>query len=722
MRAHGKFVVVLALLTTAFYWKLATPLGEFVWFDHPDMCWLEIPRLTFQARELDRGRFPLWDQHVWMGQPLIGQAQPGPIYPLNLLMMLAPLDSGHYIRFRTLNVYFIVLHFIAALGAYLLCRGLHRSPAASLVGAAAFSFAGFTGSVAWLDVLNGAIWIPFVAYFFLRAVRDNSPRHAGLSGVFLGLAWLSGHHEIPLMTTLALLAAWAFSRRFLLGAASLSVGGLIAAAQVLPMVEFGRLAQRWGPANGPVGWNDPVAYLSSTIYSLTPRNLAGIILPNHGTNADSSAFLGIVTVALTALAIATLWRLRPIRWLAALAAAAAVYSLGAFTPVHGWLYMTVPMLDKARIPSRAIVLLDFALVILAAYGADQFLRGHGRQAARRIAAVAAAIGALIFIAVVIFRVGYTDEVLLAGLLAFAFFALERARIKLSKTVAASALLLLMIAEWHLAFTKPWQSRYTEKAQSFAKSLKAHGDIVDFLRAQPGAVRVRVNDTQIPVNFGDLHGIDMQEGYFAGVTTNLLHWGRHTANGQRLLAITHYVGRERDRPNQELAFQGREDNMKVFRVTDPLSRARAVHLVESVPDPGRLAMRIEEPSFDPATTALLVNEPVPQLESCAGDEVGIGSYAPNRVRIQANMRCRGLVILADTYFPGWQASVDGRPAKIHAVYAGLRGVVVEAGRHEIEYRYRPMSVFAGAALMLVGLLLASVLPRRVRSMETPSGHC
>ena len=51
--------------------------------------------------------------------------------------------------------------------------------------------------------------------------------------------------------------------------------------------------------------------------------------------------------------------------------------------------------------------------------------------------------------------------------------------------------------------------------------------------------------------------------------------------------------------------------------------------------------------------------------------------------------------ADTYFPGWVATVDGQPAPVYEAYGFLRGVVVEAGAHRIEMRYRPKSVYWGA---------------------------
>ena len=70
-----------------------------------------------------------------------------------------------------------------------------------------------------------------------------------------------------------------------------------------------------------------------------------------------------------------------------------------------------------------------------------------------------------------------------------------------------------------------------------------------------------------------------------------------------------------------------------------------------------------------------------------------------------MACRGMVLLADTWFAGWQATVDGESAKLYHANAVIRGVVAEAGTHTIEMRYRPRSVMLGAVLSLLALGLA-----------------
>ena len=109
----------------------------------------------------------------------------------------------------SLNWYIALIRFIAALACYALCRDLGRSRAASILGASAFAFAGFVGTTAWPQMLNGAVWAPLVFLFSLRAMRGEKPLvNALISGAFLGIAWLSGHHQIPIYTTLAISGVW----------------------------------------------------------------------------------------------------------------------------------------------------------------------------------------------------------------------------------------------------------------------------------------------------------------------------------------------------------------------------------------------------------------------------------------------------------------------------------------------------------------------------------
>jgi len=122
--------------------------------------------------------------------------------------------------------------------------------------------------------------------------------------------------------------------------------------------------------------------------------------------------------------------------------------------------------------------------------------------------------------------------------------------------------------------------------------------------------------------------------------------------------------------------------------------------------------LADPAFDARHRVFLIGESAPKMDACDGDEVWVPNHQPNYVAIQAAMSCRGMVILSDSWFPGWRATVDGHPARIEKAYGAFRGVVVEAGEHTVEMEYRPWSVYVGAAMTAAGALIALWAARRI----------
>ena len=364
-------------LSICFYWKLALT-DQYVWFDHPDMAYLELPRLQFQASEIHRGQFPLWDPRIWMGQPLIGQTQPGLLYPFNVAFSMLPLNNG-YITLANLNFYWVFIHFQAGLFCYWLARDQGRSRMASLIGGCLFSFAGFVGIAAWLDVINGAVWTPLIVLLLLRSIRaGGSIPYAVLSGFVLGIAWLSGHHELPLLASYLCALTWLYQifRNGLrepdwqMARAAVVFFVLVfltGAVQTIPTYEFARISHRWIGLEATIGWKDTIPYVSQTMYSMPVRGLLGLAL--FGVNGgDSSMFIGVLGFGLALLGMLAGWKSNAtVRWLAVVAGVGLLYCLGASTPLQGMFYSFAPMMGKARVPLRAIHLVHFALAVLAAY-------------------------------------------------------------------------------------------------------------------------------------------------------------------------------------------------------------------------------------------------------------------------------------------------------------------------------------------------------------------
>jgi hypothetical protein len=90
---------------------------------------------------------------------------------------------------------------------------------------------------------------------------------------------------------------------------------------------------------------------------------------------------------------------------------------------------------------------------------------------------------------------------------------------------------------------------------------------------------------------------------------------------------------------------------------------------------------------------------------------------NSIVMAVELEADGWLVLADTYYPGWKCSVDGRSVVIEAAHDVFRAVRVSQGRHVVEFDYRPKSIrfgligSASGVLMWLALVIVGVVKRR-----------
>jgi hypothetical protein len=241
-------------------------------------------------------------------------------------------------------------------------------------------------------------------------------------------------------------------------------------------------------------------------------------------------------------------------------------------------------------------------------------------------------------------------------------------------------------------------------------LTEFGDIANFLRSQPGPVRVHA-EAMGAFNFGDWEGIDTLSGFGAGVTSNFLSLNWPSVRTQNLLGVSYTLTKQpSQRADQQLALRS-ASGVYVLKNVDALPRTWIVHQIMQASSPEDVQARLENTAFDARTTGLLL-EPAPLVQSCTGDELAqISQRTANSVVIKARLNCRGMLILSDVWYPGWVAKVDAAPAAIYQPFAALRGVVVDQGEHRVEFHYRPMSALVGALMSILGILGACAVAFR-----------
>jgi hypothetical protein len=660
---------VLMALAVCVDWKL-TLSDRYTWLENPDNSLLIRPWLDLQARELQMGRLPLWDPYLVGGQPLHAQLEPALFNPFNWPLFLWPLDNGH-ISITALNWYWAWIHFVAAAFCYWLCRDLKCGVGASLVGASIYGFLGYVGWAGDPVFSMSCIWVPMAFLFLARVVRGERPLANGaLCGVALGAGFLTGHHNIPVYLVVMVGGVWAWllarrprdRRRWTAAFACLVVWLMVSAVQSLPTIEYGRQALRWVGTPEPLGWKDPVPYSVHAEYSLQARSLPGILVPGRAIHANP--FVGIVGLSL---ALAAVWWRRKetdTRLFAVLATVALMIALGKDTPFHWLIYKTIPIVEKARYPAMAIAIFHCAVAALAAIGISLPKKTLWKML---LPLAAAGLGGLGLFAWFV-RAGRIAPDHPAWVVALVAIALA---ITVVRPTALAVLALVLV---EVAIDPRPIIRERNVPDSYTALIASHADIAGFLKQQPGWFRVEVDDAVIPYNFGDFYGIEQWGGYVPGMPKRIHEiLGRQEA--PRWYGVQYRIGKAPAKPEQAEVFEGRS-GLKVFRdprIVDPIEAFR------------------EKPCANP-------------------DRFQVVSRVPGAATFEVELGCPALVMFGDAYYRGWRAWVDGRRVPIQEVEGGRRAVRTEQGVHQIEFRYRPASVYLGMGLTALGLVIAFTLWR------------
>jgi len=116
--------------------------------------------------------------------------------------------------------------------------------------------------------------------------------------------------------------------------------------------------------------------------------------------------------------------------------------------------------------------------------------------------------------------------------------------------------------------------------------------------------------------------------------------------------------------------------------------------------------------------------LPGISLGSEENAAVVTRTNNSITIQVTAEEPRLLVLSDTYYPGWQATIDGDSTKIFKTNVALRGVVIPPGSHTIWMVFRPTTFYVGVALsmltVLVVLIWAGVALHRSRK-EKKSNH-
>lgn len=752
----GADVIALLVWTAAiagFFWDAVSLQKAFFYFDVTE---INFPYRDFFAKELRAGRFSRWCPGLYCGFPLYSESQAGYLHPLKyLLYPWLP-------TWQAFNLDTILSIWLTGIGTYGWLRR-HVGATGSLAGAAVFGLGGFVWAhLVHTSMINSLTSVPVIVWALEVAWERGRSWPIVLGALALACQVFSGHMQDTILTS-ELIALYGLyravterTRRARFAAFGMAFGlialaGAIASVQGLPSKELHSRSPR----------SDGLTWEELTYGSWHPELLPTLILrESYGTLArdtdwmdgfypyhEMNAYLGAMALALAVVGAAA-YRDRWVAFWIILAGLGGILMLGRFTCLFDFAHR-IPIIGSGRIPVRYHLWVSLAVAALAAVGVDRL----SRPGTVRLRPALLTIGILVAVSIPILIYAYAPVwsqpnrwrypyhlsrfqwlgeqirfgVLRTSLLVFGAWAVAAMALRAKSPVRRAQLIailpVLILADLlgsHFSDVPTITPEYWTKPPASALQLKADPNFVRLFgiakRAsnEPGYASepvdfLSVRDT-LDWSLPPVWDLASARGETPMLPRRLLEFTDHVlpAEGRfDLQAVTHLVT---GLPNIEGRGKGTPAGSAfVYRNPSALPRARlggrpiyvdsetdAVAALDRFKTELRDRLVIEDPSH-----------PLPVEASVSGTAT-ITRELPELVEVHTQSDGPAYLVLADTFDPGWSATVDGRETPIRPAYVAFRAVFVSKGSHTVLFRYQPAGFKLGLMITGCGLIVAFAL--------------
>jgi hypothetical protein len=724
----------------ALFW--GTPLLQFV------------PWREFALQTLRNGHLPLWNPDLGMGAPLVANYQSAIFYPPNWLLPITGVAWGQGLL--------VALHLIwAGIGMALLARRLGLGHLAQSIAGLSFSLSGYlVARAGFLSIINAAAWVPWVLLaidrLVMHAVQEDERR--GLRKAVLALSlllamqWLAGHAQTS-WYTLLLACAWATWKALHMRAwrglvrvglyvlLSGMMAFALAAVQLLPTLEY--LAHSYRATA-----LDPEFALT---YSFWPWRATGFLLPNlfgnpahgdywgYGNYWEDAVYLGVLPFIL---ALVAAWRgirggdehrsLR--RFLLGLTLIAIVFALGKNTPIYPFLFEHIPSFNLFQAPARWNLIAVFALSLLAAFGAETWEKPAGRvlywtRLGTAGSAMIAVTAILIPLILPEFESTFIPAFAVAGVLLTSACVLSLVKPERPHAAWATIVGLLVLADLVVIGTglNPSVQRTVYQGRSH---LAEELGLSDRVYMSP-EIEYEYKYERTHRFDAFLTDIDWRVVRDAGLPNSTLLDGLASANNfdpilpeRYRVWVEHLDGLPSGERQRLLAMMGvawdataidSETLTVSYEHVPDAARFRFVPCATRADSPEQALSIVMDAGFDPDHTVVIEGEDATTLPAggAGGQVVHHDLQDPNTQSFHVNSGDGTWLVVSDTWYPGWGASVDGQRVSLYRANYLFRAVWVPAGTHDVSFDYRPISFNIGAACSILAWLMMAFLRWRWR---------
>lgn len=396
------------------------------------------PYRDYAAAALRTGHIPLWNPYIFNGVPFLANPQAAVLYPFHWPLSWLPVTKQIY--------WSAAIHsWLLGYGGYLLMMRAQGKAWAGMATALVLAGSGFYGGlIGHINQMNSAAWLPWLLWTFLRLQTPATeamsiPLHrawrhrhevlhtllpaSAFTVLFVALMLLAGHTQTAYInlfgvgTWLIMYALWQLPTyrpttyhslvqtfqslvttlwpTLLVYGVGVSVGVLLAAAQLLPSLELSELGLRSGG----------LSYADVSSFSLRPWRLPWALLPSYGFidlgqifGVGYTEFVAYVGLVGLLLGVIGAWRGRGVLHKLGIffVLLGLFLAIGRWNPFYYLLYKLVPGFDLFRVPARWLMLYILGMAVLAGLGlteVQQLYSAHrdrlfeGRRTATAIALI-----------------------------------------------------------------------------------------------------------------------------------------------------------------------------------------------------------------------------------------------------------------------------------------------------------------------------------------------
>ncbi len=681
------------------------------------------PWREFMRQEFLTGHFPLWNPFLLAGVPFAACIQAAPFYPLNFGLLWLPA-----VPFSLVAAFLKI--FCAGVFTGLHLRRLGASERGAILSAVVFSLGGFM--VVWLGHphANTACLLPALFWALGRLSDRGSFRNAVLLGLFSGLALLGGHPPTMLQVLgaaaayavfLAVRAPRSDRMRFIgLALAAAVLGACLAAPALLPYLEYHGLSSTAGASQSLARWGTRLSpwlllHLLMPLASGSPARGAEVLAGLFGLAPESNfieraAWTGLIPLAFAALAVVRRRREGEVLFHAGLALFGLMAALGA--PPLPWLWKLLPGYSQVN-PTRLLLLWSFGVAVLAGLGTELDL-AELPLADRR------------FLRWAIWLPAVTAVVVYWVLVWRSLGELRQAEFVLAVSVMALFLAECVATQWVHGLRRrawaPWLAglfcllpALDVNPSAPASTFFPEAPALSVMKGAAGEGRVFALGRALEPNLGmpsrlrDARGRDFTalrryERLVAGAAGDFdFYSGAASLPPNPALLAIGVVGATQKTasavpPGWKKLHEG---GLLVFSAPARARRALFVPAARSGGEEEAFAA-VRAPGFDPARVAWFDDGDAPSFPHVKGRALIVEDGA-NAVAVEVDSDGPGWLVLLDSWFPGWEATVDGKPARLRRADYAFRAVEVPGGRSVVRFAYRPSSLGLGLLLALFAAL-------------------